>query len=345
MNRKGYIGIIALTLYVSLVQGQAVLDTLCVDAIAPSHLAVPYQAGYSYQWNVNGGQIISQPDSNDILVDWAPIPGLYEVSVTISAAGSSCPGDTMDAYIFLRGPNNASGKGPTKVCRGEEVLLTSTIPGNFRWSNGSTDRTISFKAESDTSLYLVAVNGKCTNDTLNYFVEVEDAPVSAMNQLPDTVEINTSVNLYFTGQGSNVEWYLNQGFEGTGSYMLITFDQWGQNYVTQVVSNGECFDTLRKAVFVDDLYTAHFPNAFTPNGDGINDLWTFDGKGHASFVAKIYNRWGEHLHTWTDQSMVDGWDGTEQGQPSKIDSYIYRIEITDLRGRVHHYVNQFSLIR
>lgn len=63
-----------------------------------------------------------------------------------------------------------------------------------------------------------------------------------------------------------------------------------------------------------------FPNAFSPNGDGINER--FQAKSYQSIVefsAAIYNRWGQKLYSWTDPK--DGWDGTFNGKPVKQGVY------------------------
>lgn len=72
------------------------------------------------------------------------------------------------------------------------------------------------------------------------------------------------------------------------------------------------------------------PDAFSPNGDGIND--SFAPKGQ--FVDKsrmiVYNRWGQAL--FETNNAMEGWDGTVNGQPAVEGTYVYRVEITDSLG-------------
>lgn len=67
------------------------------------------------------------------------------------------------------------------------------------------------------------------------------------------------------------------------------------------------------------------PNAFSPNGDGINDYFNvFDVKSIVSFTGAIYNRWGQQLFTWgIDEIGCEecGWDGTYKGKPVKDGVY------------------------
>ena len=64
------------------------------------------------------------------------------------------------------------------------------------------------------------------------------------------------------------------------------------------------------------------PVAFTPNGDGINDLFGVKGEGIQRFTMSIYNRWGEEVFSSTNPKQQ--WDGTYKGKPAEGGSYVYR---------------------
>lgn len=72
------------------------------------------------------------------------------------------------------------------------------------------------------------------------------------------------------------------------------------------------------------------PDAFSPNGDGVNDFFAPKGQ----FVDKsrmiVYNRWGQVL--FETNNAMEGWDGTVNGQPAVEGTYVYRVEITDSLG-------------
>ena len=324
---------------------QSSMDTICVTA-GPSHFAVPHVAGQVYHWQVSGGQIISKPDSNDIRVVWGNVPGIYRVSVVVTSE-HGCPGDTSSYYINLRGPSFANAKGPTQVCSGSVVKLESAIAGDFMWGGGQTTRSLSFTADKDTSIALIALNAPCANDTFIYQLQVFESPSAGMNYIPDTVTINTIENLYYTGATGSpeIEWFYNGMSVSTRSAVQIEFNRKGEHEIVQVVRKGSCTDTIYQWVYVEDMFKIFIPNAFTPNGDGVNDYFTFDGVGIQSFQAEIYNRWGERLFEWNDNTPVQGWDGTKNGHESKIDAYIYKIRVRDMAGETHFYTNQFSLLR
>lgn len=74
---------------------------------------------------------------------------------------------------------------------------------------------------------------------------------------------------------------------------------------------------------VAELYV---PNAFSPDGDGINDVFTGISRGFDRFDLTIYDRWGRVLHATQDQDL--GWDGTSNGQPMPSGVYAYVLEHT-----------------
>lgn len=87
-----------------------------------------------------------------------------------------------------------------------------------------------------------------------------------------------------------------------------------------------------------------FPNAFSPNGDGINDK--FMAKTHQNlteFHAYIFNRWGQKLYEWTDPD--EGWDGTTGGNPVKDGVYFVLIKAKGIDGKVYNIRKDVNLLR
>ena len=346
MNLKGYIGLFVLTLYGSLMNGQQVLDTICINTNSSSHLAVTHNSALSYQWIINGGQVIGRSDTNDVFIQWGSIPGLYLSSV-VTKDLNGCFSDTSSVYMYLRGSNQAFAKGPALVCKGSMVTLETPLNSGFVWSGGKKQSSISFIAYADTTVMLVALNGICGNDTTYLTVNTVDLPEARISRIEDTLQINEIRKLYYTGDPADfIEWYVNGIPISQSISALINFDRVGQYEIVQVLRNGaNCYDTLKKTVYVVSEFTIFIPNTFTPNGDGINELFTFKGVGIKNFRAQIYNRWGEMVYQWDENSPVQGWDGTNNGMPSKIDAYVYKIVVEDQQGKQYYYHNSFNLIR
>ena len=65
------------------------------------------------------------------------------------------------------------------------------------------------------------------------------------------------------------------------------------------------------------------PDAFTPNGDGINDTFGVKGEGLQNFTMRIFNRWGEKIYESNNPKQQ--WDGTYKGKPVQTDTYVFQI--------------------
>jgi gliding motility-associated-like protein len=109
-------------------------------------------------------------------------------------------------------------------------------------------------------------------------------------------------------------------------------------------SYGGCTDTTSQTVEVTPEFTLYIPNAFTPNGDGLNDNFLAYGNEIQNFKMEMFDRWGELIFTSTDINA--GWDGTVQGhsQIAQEGVYVYKISVTDFRGKQHHFTGHVTLL-
>ncbi|WKN44046.1 gliding motility-associated C-terminal domain-containing protein [Tunicatimonas pelagia] len=111
-----------------------------------------------------------------------------------------------------------------------------------------------------------------------------------------------------------------------------------QEYCYQISYTDECGNesVLSEEVCqrVPARAQVYFPNAFTPNGDGLNDIFLYQASLLESITFEVFNRWGE-LIFHTDRLDV-GWDGTYNGGRAPEGTYLYLINVTDQLG------NQFT---
>ena len=102
-------------------------------------------------------------------------------------------------------------------------------------------------------------------------------------------------------------------------------------YQIRAVSNDPVPKVSLSNLFRVQLEVLFFiPNAFTPNGDDLNDFFEARGQFFQSFSLKIFNRWGELIFV-SDNADV-GWDGTFNGKPMPEAAYVYRVDVTDFTG-------------
>jgi gliding motility-associated-like protein len=133
---------------------------------------------------------------------------------------------------------------------------------------------------------------------------------------------------------------------GTGnSYEIIDYvRQQVVRYRVRVESNDDPSLISYSNVVTKEIESVlWFPNAFTPNGDGLNDAFKPEGTLMQEFKMKIYNRAGNLLFETDDQES--GWDGFYEGKEMPFNTYIYKIEAVDNIGKSFNQTGKVLLIR
>jgi len=89
----------------------------------------------------------------------------------------------------------------------------------------------------------------------------------------------------------------------------------------------DCFSSSDTVdIHFDDCKTCvHMPDAFTPNGDGMNDVFApIIGCDFTNYLLKVFNRWG--IEVYESSNPIDGWDGKYMGKASEIGTYVYELD-------------------
>ena len=89
-------------------------------------------------------------------------------------------------------------------------------------------------------------------------------------------------------------------------------------------NQNDSIESVSNAVIVEKPYSLYAPNAFSPDGDGINDFFNISGQKIEDFQIEIYNRWGQMVYKSIDLS--NGWDGTFNGKNLPTGTYVYKIK-------------------
>jgi gliding motility-associated-like protein len=91
------------------------------------------------------------------------------------------------------------------------------------------------------------------------------------------------------------------------------------------------------------IRTLAIPNAFSPNGDGLNDIFIVRTPYVEDFVMRIFNRWGEQVFATNDINI--GWDGTHKGKPAEMGTFLYTLQMTTDAGEAIQKQGTITLIR
>ncbi len=87
------------------------------------------------------------------------------------------------------------------------------------------------------------------------------------------------------------------------------------------------------------------PNAFSPNGDGVNDVFRVTYKSLIKFKAYIFNRWGQRIYEWNLSNIDEGWDGTHGGKQVKDGVYFIAIQAEGSDGVKYEIKQDINILR
>jgi gliding motility-associated-like protein len=118
---------------------------------------------------------------------------------------------------------------------------------------------------------------------------------------------------------------------GKFAVALVTENNWG------------CKDTMVRTIQVLEDFNLYVPNAFTPNEDARNELFTAQGRGVRKFNLKVYDRWGALVFESND--LQQGWDGTYRGEVCKSDVYTWIITASSNKGDIKTLNGHVTLFR
>jgi gliding motility-associated-like protein len=96
-------------------------------------------------------------------------------------------------------------------------------------------------------------------------------------------------------------------------------------------------------VVVSPSIVLYIPNAFTPNGDGLNDIFQAKGYYIEKFDMWIFDRWGEEIFHSDD--LLKGWDGTLKGKMSENGVYTWKVIAIDVQKKRHLLTGHVVLIK
>jgi gliding motility-associated-like protein len=156
--------------------------------------------------------------------------------------------------------------------------------------------------------------------------------------------------------GSSYVWQVQDGSILSGQFTNEIFVNWGAvpglKRVAVIESNIiGCFGDTNIAFVLlvtdtlSDSLVCIMPNAFSPNGDGLNDVFgfAFPINDLKEFNLSIYNRWGDEIFQTQDPLMP--WDGTTNGNPCSMDVYVWKLEISRKRYNSISKHGTFTLLR
>ncbi len=189
----------------------------------------------------------------------------------------------------------------------------------------------------------------CIN-TVSFAIQAHQAPSADFRFIPENpVENADLVSFDDNTYGDKLvkwDWFFlsNKGFLSSNRNTSYMFENAGAYPVALIVTNTwGCSDTIVKTVNVESDFKLFVPNSFTPNGDGVNDVFMPKGRGLAKYKLSIYDRWGRVI--FESHSFDTGWDGQVFDKNSSDDVYVWKINAVDVNGKVKELTGHVTIAR
>jgi len=284
-------------------------------------------------------------------------PGTHDVKLVVTDNG--CVSDTFSAPIevfpmpvadFLVDTNQG--------CEpfGVQFLDLSDNAGSplyYNWNlgNGATSESALpsltyMEGTYNISLQVTTTKGCSHSRTRNSYITAHPKPTAYFSLNAHVFDI-FAPKAVATNRASGVTGSLfifEPYTEINGMVASFEYPDTGTFTVTQIVSTQfGCLDTLSTTLKVNPAFTLYIPEAFTPNNDGLNEVWKPEGESIDNYHLRIFNRWNQQI--FESNEIGYGWDGSFMGTQVPQGVYTYRIRVYDVLGEPHNYFGKFTLQR
>lgn len=307
--------------------------------------------GGSYLWTPASGL------SNSTIANPKASPQIttqYKVRVTTNK------GCVDSGYVSIRvaQPINIRVTGATDICKGLSLQLNASGAIAYQWINNTTGlnaTSISNPVAAPLTNTIYTVVGydadNCFKDTATISIAVHDLPT--VNAGPD-VQIQGNIPYQLSASVSNDVtswlWLPGNTLSCTTCAAPIATPKMETEYIVKVSNNWGC--TASDTILIKlqcAISNIRIPDAFTPNNDGLNDVFYIKGSGVKIIkYLRIYDRWGGLIFEKTNFGIDDrssGWDGNAKGQAAPAGTYVYVTELQCSSGELFTLKGTITVVR
>jgi gliding motility-associated-like protein len=311
----------------------------------------------TYLWSSNSNftdTLNVYPDDPNLLVNITN-PGTYYIQVT----NDFC--EKVDSITVTFIDETLELIDSTTICLGQETPITvvNTNPNvtfSYSWTpssaivSGANAATVIASPGTSQYLYLYAVASNGCEITDSVFVNVItiDPSLLSASAVPDTVPPGgaTVALIGNAPDGYTTTWLPSSSVANPDALETSAFVNQNTTFYF-VATDGYCIDTVPIIVRTYEVFCIEpfvfIPNAFSPNGDGNNDILFVRGNYIENMIFRIYNRWGEMVFESKDKNI--GWDGVFKGKLCEPDVYDYYLDVECVGGFNNLITGNVTIVR
>lgn len=329
----------------------------------------------------SGGAGTYNPSNTNLQAAYTPTKaeyatGFVKLTLTTDDPNGPCTIASSDVLInFYKDPVVNFAIDAPNGCLGKCVNFfdSSTVSGgdivSLEWNfgdgspNGKGKKALHCYTQSgvyDITLTTISNHGCKSNLVKPKLIEIFQKPKAEFLPTPNpTTILDTKVTLLNKSSKDVVYWNYTFG-DGTGvdsltaSPVHMYLPKTPATYLaTLLVKNADgCVDTVSHEIIIHPEFTFYIPNAFSPNDDGVNDIFLGRGIGIKKYNFWIFDRWGNLIFNTED--INEGWNGGSTSSKDNIidgtegclqDVYVWKVRVIDLIGKIHDYKGIVTLIK
>lgn len=282
-----------------------------------------------YEYSINGTTWQASNQFNNLA------PGSYTVIARQTTAPTNCP-TSIPQTIGLTGSITVNAGLDTTICSGASFTRTIVSTAtSYTWTatpggaqTPTTSPSFQLAPTTTTDYTITGIRGNCTAQD-NLRVTVSPTPTIDAGP-PASITLGQSYTIPATGSQGTYVWTPSTGLSSASILQPVATPQVTTTYTVQVTSNG-CSATSSVVITVIP-YCIKVMEAFTPNGDGINDFWLItQGNCLKTAKAQVFNRNGGKVYE--SNNYRNDWNGTYNGKPVPDGTYYYIVSYTLLDGK------------
>lgn len=253
--------------------------------------------------------------------------GRYSVKITTFQGCS----DTASIDLVIYPSAHAKAGNTLSICEGTEVVLNASGGIRYKWypgeflNNDSISNPVAHPSDTTDFMVVVSNQYRCT-DTAHQIVNVWKKP-RANAGADQRTRVGVPVTLQGFVSGTNIKYYWTpQAFmNNPGSLTPTVNAPQSMYYKLNVTSANGCVSAFDE-VFVKVYDRIIIPNAFSPNGDGINDTWNIEPLDLFNDAdLQVFNRYGQLV--FRNIGYIKPWNGTRNGTPLPVGTYYYVLDL------------------
>lgn len=310
---------------------------------------------FMWVWG-DGSKNDTIPGFSPPLAHTFPSVGSYNVRLVLIDSNYCNLGDSSGLVNFQVIDQVKAGFSISSACAPDTVKVKDLSTGalTYLWvsSDGQTSTKnlpgFTYTTPGTYSIKQYVYNSNSCNlvDSATQSFSVVGQPTAGFYYNPNPSQENTPTRFTSTASSDVVKWFWDFG-DGDTSALRDPIHQYikpATNTVCQTVTNAAgCQDSV--CIPVESLINVvnDLPSAFTPNGDGVNDVFMVRGFGITKMTLRIYNRQG--LMVFESRSPNIGWDGKYKGVPQPMDAYAWTLDVEYFTGESQRKKGDVTLIR